>query len=202
MPWFSTKLQIAQTSFTALACIFGGIKAWPEMKGNQYLSIGALLFYVLVALVLASVFVLIKALSGKPKQESQMPNYHREAKQYGDATTPRVPSSASFEGFAPTLSNLRLAGSLEGAPRLDTTTSGSGKQTLELGIRPRRVLFDQPDCIVCDEELQKRDINYGEHVLSILRFTTSGIAIDDHGSQIHVKVYVLDGEPIHETQPM
>ena len=61
LPWFSTKGQIAQVAFAAAACVFAGFKAWPEMKQNEYLSTGALLFYSLVGLVVASIVMLARA---------------------------------------------------------------------------------------------------------------------------------------------
>lgn len=56
MPWFSTKGQIAQLCFTAVACVFSGVKAWPDMLENKLLSLGAILFYLLVGLVSVSVY--------------------------------------------------------------------------------------------------------------------------------------------------
>ncbi len=62
MPWFSTKGQIGQLFLAILACIFGGIKAWPEMKSNEFLSLGSLLFYTLIGLVLITTYVLLNAI--------------------------------------------------------------------------------------------------------------------------------------------
>ncbi len=60
--WFANKGQIVQTLLTGLGCVFAAIKAWPEMKSNEFLSLGALLFYALVGLTILSVAVLVKRL--------------------------------------------------------------------------------------------------------------------------------------------
>src|SRR5579862_8146628 len=52
--WFSTKGQIVQVVLAALGCFFAGVKAWPDMKNNDLLSSGAILFYVLVTVVVLS----------------------------------------------------------------------------------------------------------------------------------------------------
>jgi len=53
---------MVQTVLALAAAVFGGIKAWPEMKGSEYFSGGALLFYVLVLLVVVSVLMLIRTM--------------------------------------------------------------------------------------------------------------------------------------------
>jgi hypothetical protein len=51
MLWIANRGQLIQIVLAAASCIFAGIKVWPELRGNQFLSLGAILFYVLVALV-------------------------------------------------------------------------------------------------------------------------------------------------------
>ena len=51
MPWFSSKGQIIQTTLAAIACVLAAIKVWQDIKNNEYFSPGAILVYVLVALV-------------------------------------------------------------------------------------------------------------------------------------------------------
>ena len=43
-----------------VACVFAGLKAWPDMKGNELLSLGSLLFYFLVVAVVVSVALLFR----------------------------------------------------------------------------------------------------------------------------------------------
>ena len=59
MPWFTTKGQICQLLVTLAALCLAGYNAWPDMKMSDYLSGGAVLFYILVALVLGSIVHLI-----------------------------------------------------------------------------------------------------------------------------------------------
>jgi hypothetical protein len=86
LPWFSTKGQIAQLALATLGCIFAAIKAWPEMKNNQFLSLGALLFYALVGLVLIASTTLVKAIRSKspvpidtPARDAPPAPFDREA---------------------------------------------------------------------------------------------------------------------------
>jgi len=53
--WFANKGQIIQIVIATIACVFSGIKAWPDMRGNELFSLGAVLFYILVGLVIFSV---------------------------------------------------------------------------------------------------------------------------------------------------
>jgi hypothetical protein len=62
-PWFTTWGQVIQVMAAVVGCIFAGIKAWPDMKTNQLLSLGSLLFYILVGLVVVSVTLLIRAMT-------------------------------------------------------------------------------------------------------------------------------------------
>jgi hypothetical protein len=59
MEWFANKGQIAQLAAQIIIGVatigFAGQKAWTDMKDNQYLTAGALLFYALVAIVALSV---------------------------------------------------------------------------------------------------------------------------------------------------
>jgi hypothetical protein len=59
--WFSNRGQIIQTCLTGLACAFSGVKAWPDISKNDMLTLGALLFYCLVAVVLISFARLVHA---------------------------------------------------------------------------------------------------------------------------------------------
>jgi hypothetical protein len=52
LPWFSSKGQIVQTALAAIACVLAAIKVWQDIQNNEYFSPGAVLVYVLVALVL------------------------------------------------------------------------------------------------------------------------------------------------------
>jgi len=60
--WFTNRGQIIQTVLTAIGLVIAGKNAWPDMKGNEYLSGGAILFYVLVASVIYSIGRLVRAL--------------------------------------------------------------------------------------------------------------------------------------------
>ena len=51
MDWVANKGQVIQILAAVLAVILAGINAWPKLQGNQFFSLGAILFYVLVLLV-------------------------------------------------------------------------------------------------------------------------------------------------------
>jgi hypothetical protein len=59
MPWFQSKGQICQTALALVGVLIAGKNAWPDMKANAYFTGGAILFYVLVALVVGSILHLI-----------------------------------------------------------------------------------------------------------------------------------------------
>lgn len=62
LPWFSSKGQIADLVLKILLAVLAGKNAWPQMKQNEFLSAGALLFYGLVATVLISLGILLSAI--------------------------------------------------------------------------------------------------------------------------------------------
>ena len=57
--WFANKGQIIQIILGAIACIIAGIKGWPDMRRNNLFSAGALLFYLLIAIVLTAIGLLM-----------------------------------------------------------------------------------------------------------------------------------------------
>jgi hypothetical protein len=65
LPWFTTKGQIAQLGIALLACIFGGVKAWPDMQKTNLFTLGAILFYLLVGLVVFMIAVLVRNSSAR-----------------------------------------------------------------------------------------------------------------------------------------
>jgi hypothetical protein len=76
LPWFTTKGQIAQLGFALAACIFSGIKAWPDMQKTDVFTPGAILFYLLVGLVISIIVVLIRSIA---RHRSQSLNRTRSA---------------------------------------------------------------------------------------------------------------------------
>src|SRR5262249_49593524 len=53
--WFANRGQFIQTIFAAVALVFAGANAWNSLKGNEFFSGGAILFYALVILAFVSV---------------------------------------------------------------------------------------------------------------------------------------------------
>ena len=53
--WFANKGQATQAIAAIVACVFAGIKAWPDMRSDQLMSIGSILFFLLVVIVVVSV---------------------------------------------------------------------------------------------------------------------------------------------------
>ena len=68
--WFTNKGQLIQIALATLSCIFAGAKAWPDLKGNDFLSIGALLFYSIVLLLISLLFVVLFARQGQRAETS------------------------------------------------------------------------------------------------------------------------------------
>lgn len=58
--WFTNRGQMLQIGISILALIIGGRNAWKEMLASQYLSLGAVLFYLLVGLVVLSFFWMVQ----------------------------------------------------------------------------------------------------------------------------------------------
>jgi hypothetical protein len=67
MPWFSSKGQMIQTALAAIACVLAVIKVWQDIKSKEYFSPGAVLVYVLVALVIAVTIVANRRVSNLRK---------------------------------------------------------------------------------------------------------------------------------------
>jgi len=56
MTWFANRGQIIQISLAASCLGLAAIVAWPTLKGNQFFSPGAILFYLLIGLVVFSTY--------------------------------------------------------------------------------------------------------------------------------------------------
>ena len=82
MAWFSNRGQILQIVIATVSCAFAGVRAWPEMKTNQLLSPGAILFYMLagllVALVVHAAATFSAAPAGVAMPQSQSPEHRSE----------------------------------------------------------------------------------------------------------------------------
>ena len=59
LPWFNTKAQAIQVVVAVLACFIAAIVAWPQIQQNQLLSLGPILFFVLMIIVALSVRILL-----------------------------------------------------------------------------------------------------------------------------------------------
>ena len=53
-PWFSNRGQVIQTIAAVVACLFAGIKVWPDFQSSNLLSLAAILFYCLLILVVVN----------------------------------------------------------------------------------------------------------------------------------------------------
>jgi hypothetical protein len=58
--WFANRGQVIQVVIGAIALVLAGIKAWPSFRGDQVLSMGTILFYVLILLTVLSVWRLVR----------------------------------------------------------------------------------------------------------------------------------------------
>ena len=68
--WFSNRGQIIQTGVAGVACVFAGMRAWPDMKSNSIFSIGSLLFCALIGLVAVMLARLLLALADSRRNTS------------------------------------------------------------------------------------------------------------------------------------
>jgi hypothetical protein len=59
LPWFNTKAQLVQLIAAVLGTGIAAVVAWPQIQQNQLLSLGPILFFVLVAIVLLSVRLML-----------------------------------------------------------------------------------------------------------------------------------------------
>jgi hypothetical protein len=64
LPWFSTKGQAAQLLVALVACVLGAKVAWTQVQDNQLLSLGTILFVVLVVIVVLSIGLLLSPPAG------------------------------------------------------------------------------------------------------------------------------------------
>jgi len=110
-------------------------------------------------------------------------------------------TSLTVTGYAPTLSMSRKRASNYGAVYLETTTTGGGSQELPLSedCRPKRIVFDPSGKFLSEDDLQA-DVTIENGICTVRRFTENGIVIDDHGSTLGLKIYVLDSTPLRPTE--
>ena len=112
-PWFSNVGQIIQTVIALSALVISGVMAWPQLKGNDLLTGGAIIFYLMVGLVLVSAGLVISSVrssSTPPTAGSQPP-------------TAPTPSSGSQSPTAPTPSSGTLSERLVFGPPIVPTVA-------------------------------------------------------------------------------
>ena len=86
-PWFSNVGQIIQTVIALSALVISGIMAWPHLRGNDLLTGGAIIFYLMVGLVLVSAALVISSIrssSTRPISTSSL-----------DSPSPTAPTPSS-----------------------------------------------------------------------------------------------------------
>src|SRR6266852_7777563 len=87
--------------------------------------------------------------------------------------------SATTSGFAGNLSPRHIPGPGSGSGRsVEFTTFGTGDQEIDLGVRPRKLLFE-PGGIVGEGDLEKSLQVFG-HEVTIRRFTNRGFVVNDN----------------------
>ena len=85
-----------------------------------------------------------------------------------------------------------------GAHTAIVTTTGNGEQEINLGAAPTRLMFTPPGLVVEKRELPK-NLDVSGQTITVIRYTNSGFIIDDHKhSDIHVTVYMAEGNPAKE----
>jgi len=99
--------------------------------------------------------------------------------------------SAATSAFAGNLAPLHIPGPGSGSARsVEFTTSGIGDQEIDLGVHPKKLLFE-PGGIVGEGELEK-SLQFFGHEVTIRRFTNRGFVINDNEERLTVKVSVLE----------
>jgi hypothetical protein len=89
-PWFSNVGQIIQTVIQLSALVLSGVMAWPQLRDNNLLTGGAIIFYLMVGWVLVSAGLVISS----PRSSSAPPTPTPLAgSQSPAAPTPPTPSS-------------------------------------------------------------------------------------------------------------
>jgi hypothetical protein len=85
-----------------------------------------------------------------------------------------------------------------GAHTAIVATTGNGEQEINLGAAPTRLMFTPPGLVVEKRELPK-NLDVSGQTITVIRYTNSGFVIDDHKhSDIHVTVYMVEGNPAKE----
>lgn len=99
----SSKSQwYASFGVACISCVFGGIRAWPDMHKSDLFTSGAILFYLLVILVLSMMWALIRTIRETPQTAgSPLESPRRDAAAPADATTP--------SGYPPHFDEVRYA---------------------------------------------------------------------------------------------
>ena len=67
--WFANNGQVIQTVIAAMALVLSAINVWPRLKDNDLFSIGAIVFYLLVLLVIVSVPMAVRAALAGHRQQ-------------------------------------------------------------------------------------------------------------------------------------
>jgi len=82
-----------------------------------------------------------------------------------------------------------------GAHTAMVATTGNGEQEINFGAAPTRLMFTPPGLVVDKRELPKKFEVSGQ-MLTVVRYTNSGVVIDDHKhSDVHFTVYMVEGNP-------
>jgi hypothetical protein len=53
--WFTNPGQIIQIALTAIGCAFAGVKAWPDIKSNDLVSVATIVFLILLTILAFSI---------------------------------------------------------------------------------------------------------------------------------------------------
>jgi hypothetical protein len=97
--WFANRGQFIQTILAGIAVIVGGVNAWPRIKGNQVLSAGAILFYLLIAIMLLSIWLLVRSAASRVVLTSIPPHSMPAVTRSVNVTTPNIVIPTSPENI-------------------------------------------------------------------------------------------------------
>ena len=84
--WFSNKGQFLQLIVSTIACAIAGANAWSAMQKNELTSTGPILFYVLVLIVILSVFIALYRPPSSPNVNLQVTDPGNAVKAHGDGS--------------------------------------------------------------------------------------------------------------------
>ncbi len=82
------------------------------------------------------------------------------------------------------------------APLIQWSTSANRNATIDVGAKPRLLLFHSQNLRITEFDLPARIPVTEDQGITVLRFTANGFEVDEHGvNGLEIRVYVLESDP-------